>query len=303
VTSRQFTAFLLVAVIWGSSFLFIKVLIDGGTDAVGISAARTVLGVATLTPLAVLGRSSFPRRRRTWAALGGLGIINFALPWTLFSIGQRYVPSGFGAIMNAAQPLWAAALATLLIKGEAASRIQVAGLVIGLAGGVVLVQERIQGLDRGSLLGAPLMLLATLLYALSVVSIRRWLRDVPALPLTYVQIGVAAIALLPYALSSGAWDDASYGWPEWASMLTLGCLSSGVIAVLYMWLNGAIGPVRAAAVTYLMPPVGVALGAVLLDEAVTWSMGAGLALIIPGIALAQGLAPRRAREPAAAGIT
>ena len=197
-------------------------------------------------------------------------------------------------ITNAAQPLWAAIFATLLIRSESLGRTKTAGLLIGFAGVIVLMQGRVTGVDAGSLRGIPLMLLATLCYGISSVSIRRWLNHVPAIPLTVSQLAVATTVLLPAALLSGAYDGVSTGWHEWASLLTLGMAGSGLGVFIYMWLIGEIGPVRASLVTYLMPPVGIALGALLLDEPIGWSMVGGLALIVLGIAVVQGrLRPRR----------
>ena len=177
-----------------------------------MSGARSALGAASLLPFAYALRSKFPRDRPTWALMAGLGILNFALPWTLFSIGQRHVPSGVGSIANSAQPLWAAIFSVALIKGDALGRTKSFGLLLGFAGVVVLMPGRIRGLDSESLQGIPPMILATVLYGISAVSIRKWLRHVPAVQLTFVQIGVAGCLLLPIALATGAYDNASMGW-------------------------------------------------------------------------------------------
>ncbi len=300
MTSRQLMALSGLAIIWGASFLFIRVLVDAGFGPLGISGARCALGVTVLLPLAWSQRGQFPRRRATWMALAILGLVNFAVPWTLFAIGARYVPSGVATITNAAQPLWAAIFATMLIRTESLGRAKAIGLLIGFGGVVLLMEGRVTGLDAGSLRGIPVMLLATLCYGISSVSIRRWLHQVPAIPLTVSQLAVATVILLPAALATGAYDGAEAGWHEWTSLLGLGIAGSGVGVFLYMWLIGQIGPVRASLVTYLMPPIGLALGALLLDEPVGWSMLGGLALIVLGIAVVQGRSLRRRPVPARA---
>lgn len=293
MNTRPAAVLLVLALVWGASFLFIRVLINAGVEPLGVSAGRTVLGLATLLPFAFLARGSFRRSRKTWAALAVLGIANFALPWTLFSIGQQYVPSGVGSIANSAQPIWAAIFSTLIIRGDALGPRRIAGLALGFLGVLVLMEGRANDLDGEALRGIPLMVLATVLYAVSSISIRRWLADVPPLVLTVGQVGFASAALVPLALATGAYNDASFGWHEWGSFLLLGGVGSGFAIVLYMWLLGELGAVAASAVTYLMPPIGVFLGWALLDESVEWPMLAGLVLIVAGVALVQGIRLRR----------
>lgn len=263
-----------------------------------MSAGRTALGVLALAPFAWRDRRAFPRQRRVWLGLTALGLLNFAFPWTLFSVAQQSVPSGVGAVTNAVQPLWAAILAAaLLAEGRIGVR-QAAGLALGFGGVLVLMQDDL-GNVRGDEAGAvPQMVLATLCYVLSGAAIRRWLRDFPALPLTSWQVGTAALALGLLALATGAYDDAVMGWGEWGSLLALGLAGSGFVVLLFMRLIQQAGPVRAALVTYLMPPVGLFLGWLLLDEAIGWELIVGLGLIVPGIVAVQGL-PRAgaARSP------
>jgi len=294
VKSTQLAVLLALAVVWGASFLFIRVLINAGVEPLGVSAGRTALGLATLLPFALRARGSFALPRSTWLALVVLGVANFALPWTLFSFGQQHVPSGVGSIANAAQPIWAAIFSTIVIRSERLGPRRIAGLVLGFAGVLVLMRGRAAGLDGDALRGIPLMIAATALYGASSVSIRRWLTHVPVLPLTVAQIGTASLALVPLALGTGAYDHASIGAKEIGSALVLGGVGSGVAVLLYMWLIGQVGAVAASAVTYLMPPIGVFLGWLLLDEPVEAPMIAGLVLIIAGVVLVQRVTLRRA---------
>lgn len=300
MTSRQLAAFAFLAVAWGSSFLFIRVLVTHGLTPVGVSFSRTSLGLAVLLPLAWRLRHTFPRDRRTWAMLAALGAVNFAVPWTLFGLGARYVPSGVGTIANASNPLWAGVLALAFVPAERISPARVAGLVAGFFGVAVLMQERVDGFDRESMLGIPPMLLATLCYAVSALAIRRWLAHVPALALTIGQVSCATVFLAPAVLATGAFGGIVFGWREWASLIALGCVGSGLAVVAYMQLIREMGAVRASVVTYLMPPVGVFLGWLLLSEPLTWSMAAGSTLILGGVALVQfGLPfPGAGRRPA-----
>jgi drug/metabolite transporter (DMT)-like permease len=224
-----------------------------------------------------------------------MGLINFALPWTMFGIAAHHVPSGMSAITNASTPLWAAIFTTILIRADRLGPRGIAGLLLGFAGVAVLMESRVTGLNRDSLLGVPVMLIGTAGYGVSVAVIRRWLHHVHPLPLTFGQVTVAAAVLFPSALATGAFDGVDWRWQEVTSLLILGGIGSGIMSMAYMWLIGAIGPVRAASITYLMPPVGIGLGWLLLDESVAWSMLFGVLLIFAGIALVQGRIPNLGR--------
>jgi len=288
VTPRQLIALSAVAAVWGCSFLFVRVLINAGVEPLGVSAGRVGLGVVGLIPFAILARRSFPRSRSTLAAIALLGVTNFALPWSLNAFGQRDIPSGVASIANASMPLWAAIFSTLLIKGDYLGRGRIAGLVLGFSGVVVLALNDTGGLGGHSARGLAFVVTASMCYGISSVSIRRWLRDVPAIPLTVGQIAVAATILLPVAFATGAYDHARLGANEWAAFLALGLAGSGFTVVIYMWLINQVGAVRASVVTYLLPPIGVFLGWLVLDESVGWDLLAGLGLIVAGVALVQG---------------
>lgn len=291
MNGRQWAALFAIAGIWGSSFLFLRVLVTAGFEPIALSGIRTILGALCLLPFAYAARKQFPRQRSTWFALAVLGLANFAMPWTLFAIGQKYVPSGIGSVVNSAMPLWAAAFSALLITSERLSRSRIAGLLLGFCGVAILFAGAFADLGDDALLGIAPMVLATICYAISSVSIRRWLRHVPALPLTIGQLGFATLYLVPAALFSGGLGDVEMGWHEWGSVLLLGFAGSGGAVLLYMWLLQQVGAVRASVALYLMPPVGVSLGWLILDEPVGWNLAAGLATIIAGVALVQGSAP------------
>ncbi len=281
-------AFVFLALVWGSSFVLIRVLANAGVEAFGVAAGRCLLGFISLIPFAYATRAKFPRDRRTLAIIAGLGLLNFATPWTLFALGAHHVPSGVSSITNASTPLWAAIFSTLIIRDERLSGLRIVGLAMGFVGVLVLMESRVTSLDREALLGIPVMLVATAAYGLSVALIRRWLHHVHPIPLTFGQVGVAALLLVPLAAGTGAWADAEVHWQEVASILFLGGVGSGVASVMYMWLIGSAGPVRAASTTYLMPPVGVLLGWLFLEESVAWSMLLGVGLILAGVATVQG---------------
>lgn len=287
MTSRQLAVLLALACVWGASFLFIKVLVDAGVEATGVSAGRSFLGLLTLLPFAYRYRAQLPRDGRTWLMLAFLGLINFALPWTLFSTAAHNAPSGASSVVNALQPLWSALFAVVLLRSDRLGGARIAGLSLGFAGVCVLMgQDLLESDTRGA--GAILLMaVATACYALSGVLIARWLKTVSPVALGFAQIGFSALFLAPVALGTGAYDHADFHPGAIASLAILGGFGSGIAIVAFMWLIQGIGPVRAAVVTYLLPPVGVFLGWLVLSEPIGWNLVLGLVCIVGGVALVQ----------------
>ena len=307
MTARQFGILCVLALTWGCSFLFIKVIVEGGVEPMGMSGVRTLLGALSLVPFAWVARSGFRQPRATWAAMVGLGVLNFAIPWTLFGVAGNHVPSGASAVANASAPLWSAILATIFLKADVLGPQRVAGLAIGFFGVIILMAGDLATLSGSQAGSIALILVATLCYATAAVSIRKWLSRVPAVPLAFVQVGTAASLLMPAAFATGAFEGADMSLKVVSSAVALGTLGSGVAVVAYMYLIQNVGPVRASIVTYMAPPIGVVLGWLVLDEAIGWNLVAALACILAGVALVQGVTPRRVatwipgRTPAVAG--
>ena len=293
MTTRQFAILCALAGAWGCSFLFIKVIVDAGIDPLGMSAARTGLGALTLVPFAWAARAGFRQRRSTWLAMLALGVSNFAVPWTIFGIAGQHIPSGVSAVANAATPLWSAVLATAVLKADTLGPRRVAGLAVGFSGVLVLMGGDLRQLSWDETGSIALILVATLCYACSAVSIRKWLTEVPAIPLATVQVTTASAVLLPLAAATGGYAGAEFSPNVLASMVALGALGSGLAVVAYMYLIQNVGPVRASVVTYLVPPIGVFLGWAVLAEAIGWNLGIALVLILAGVGLVQGVKLRR----------
>lgn len=288
MTAKQTAILVGLSLVWGCSFLFIKVIVDAGVEPMGMSAVRTALGAATLLPFAWAARAGFRQPRSTWLALVGLGVLNFAIPWTIFGIAETHVPSGAAAVANASMPLWAALLATLLLRADRLGPQRIVGLGFGFLGVVVLMSGDLTDLSGGEAGSILLILVATLCYGTSAVSIRRWLGHVPSTPLAFVQVTSAAILLVPAALLTGAYTNADISPTVIANAAALGAFGSGLAVVGYMYLIQTVGPVRASVVTYLVPPIGVILGWLFLGEPIGWNLVAALAFILVGVALVQG---------------
>lgn len=289
MSSRHLFILFLLSVTWGASFLFIKVQLDAGLEPLGVASLRTLLGAAALAPFAVAAARAARPTPRQAALLAALGLTNFALPWTLVAVAEHHISSGMASIANATAPLWAAVLAVAFLRDEPLTLQKSLGLALGFTGIVLLAGPASVAHLSGEALGVSLMLLSTLSYSSSAIVIRRTLGGLPPALVAFGQVAAAAAVLAPLALGTGAFAGAGWGPGVLGAAAALGVLGSGAAVVLYMGLIQQIGAVRSTLVTYLIPPWGVLLGWALLGEPLGWNLLAGLAVVLAGVLLVQGV--------------
>jgi drug/metabolite transporter (DMT)-like permease len=283
---------LLLSVMWGASFLFIKVGLED-FHPWQIVAGRLVLGALVLVTMLRARGLHLPRERSTWAALVFMAIVANLVPFSLITWGEESISSSLAAILNSTTPLFTATIASLALPGERLTRLRTAGILLGFIGVGVIV-----GIDVDSgndLLGELAVVLASASYAVGFVFARRRLveRGESSLTLSAGQLLVASgIAIFPAAWATGT-SPAAPGSGALAAVFMLGVFGTGFAYVLYYRLVTDVGATSASFVTYLLPIFGVVLGSVFLDERIGWNTVAGAALVFMGIWIAE----RGARKP------
>ncbi|RKT33781.1 drug/metabolite transporter (DMT)-like permease [Microbacterium sp. AG1240] len=285
--------FALTGVVWGSSFLFMKVALTGLAPG-QVAWGRLVLGALTLGAFMHLRRESLPRRPIIWLHLAVVGVVFCVLPFLLFSWAQQHVTSGLASIYNATTPIMTAVMAWAVFRVESLKPVQITGIVLGILGVLVIVGPW-QGLDLDQSLVAQFAILgATACYGVGLAYMRRFLANSGLSPLsfafTYIALAATVMLVLSPVIAVGPVE-----WSPWiiASMLMLGCLGTGVA---YIWNQNALrawGPTRASTVTYITPVVGVVLGMVVLGEPLAWNEPVGALIVFLGILLAQDRLRRR----------
>lgn len=282
---------LLLAALWGGSFLFMRVAAPA-FGALPLAAVRVVVATLVLLPL-LLRPGAREACRGRWGAIAVVGLLNSALPFALYSFATQHITAGLASIFNATTPLWGALVAWLWLQVKP-DRLRMAGLGIGFAGVLGLAAHK-AGLRDGSdaaALAVAACLAATLMYGIAASATRKWLDGVPALPLAAGSQLVAALMLVPPAALT--WPAQPVPALAWGAAVLLGVLSTGIAYVLYFRLIASAGPAQAMSVTYLVPLFAMLWGALLLGEPVTGSMLAGGAVILLGTSLATGWwVPRR----------
>jgi drug/metabolite transporter (DMT)-like permease len=263
-----------IALIWGSSFLFIDLGLETFRPGM-VALARLVLGVATLALVPAahrhLDRADLPR-----VAL--LGFIWAGLPLLLFPVAQQWIDSSVAGMLNGAVPLFGAAWAVLLLR-RPLGRLQALGLLVGFAGVVAISWPQVQG-SRATTLGAALVLVAVACYGLAVNLAVPLQQRYGALPVL-LRAQFAALALLaPFGLWS--LPGSRLAWGPALAMLPLGILGTGLAFVLMTTLVGRVGGPRGAVATYFIPVVAIALGVAFLGERVAPAALLGTALVLVG---------------------
>jgi drug/metabolite transporter (DMT)-like permease len=234
--------------------------------------------------MVVRRRKLFPNFGRRLLPFVVMGIANGVFPWMAIAWGEERISSGLASILNATTPLWAAVLVYWVIPLERPSTINYAGVLIGLAGVVILVLPDITGSGiKGDLLGTVAVLLASISYAMSALYQRRKLRGIDVFEGNLGQLAFTALLVLPIAAPSI--PAVHLELKSAAAVLALGVLGSGIAGVLYYYVLNTLGPVRGSGVTLLVPVTAVFWGAFLLNEAVTLPIVAGMVVILVGIVL------------------
>ncbi|WP_406215350.1 DMT family transporter [Streptomyces canus] len=270
-----------LALLWGSGFLWIKLALDHGLSPAQITIARCVLGTAVLFLLARAAGQRLPRSRSTWGHLVVAALFCNAIPFALFAVGEQSVDSGVAGVLNATTPLWSLLIGVLLGTDRGLRPLRLTGLLLGFAGTVLIFAPW----HRSGLLtwGALALLAAAASYAVAFAYMARKLTSGQA-PLAYsaAQLLMATAWTTLSVPVAGPVDTDLIGL---GAVTALGVLGTGVTFYLNYRLIADEGPVTAATVGYLLPVVSVALGAVVLDERVESRVLTGMAIVLMGIAL------------------
>ncbi|WP_219462224.1 DMT family transporter [Nonomuraea rhizosphaerae] len=294
---RWLPGFLLLALIWGNSFFFIKITIEA-LHPLQVSFGRMVIGAAVLLLALAAGRRVLPRDPRLWGHFQVASIVLTTLPFTLFAYGEQYVSSVVAAIWNATTPLCTIAF-TLLLRAEKATGARVLGLGLGFAG-VMVVLGVWQPMTGGQLGGSLACFGAAVCYGVGGAYMGRFItgrRSEPAVVLAAGQLLSGAVQVGVVTLVAGVpLADVSAPARVWWSLAALGGLGTGVAYLLLYWVQARAGVTTTSTVTYLLPVFAALSGVVVLGERLSWNQPVGAVVIMVAIACTQGALLRRRRR-------
>ncbi|GAA3728742.1 DMT family transporter [Leifsonia bigeumensis] len=279
--------FVAMGLVWGASFLFMKVALDG-VSFTQIAWSREILGALTLGIVMIIGRHRLPRDGVVWLHFVVIALTNCVIPHTLFAWAEQHVSSGLAAIYNSITPIATAILAAVAFRVEKLVRGQIVGVLLGVAGVLVIIAPWQYSDLSGDLWGQLACIAAAVSYGVAISYMRKFVspRPISGTTVAFMQIGTSAaiMLLLTPILAVGPVD---LSFPVVASLVLLGALGTGLA---YIWNIGVLrawGPTNVSTVTYLIPIVAVVLGFLVLGETLSWNEPLGAVLVLVGILFTQ----------------
>ncbi len=275
---------MVLALIWGASFMLIKIA-DRQLAPATLILGRLGSAALFLAAIAVvrLGpRETLAEIRNAWRWLVVVGLANTALPFWLLSWGEKRIDSGLASIIQGAVPIFSVLLAFGFFREARVSGLRLLGLGIGFVGVALLVGAQ----PHGKLLAALAVVGMALCYAIGTLLAGRHLRGTPPLVVALASTAVSTLAVAPAGIvqaPSGMWHGETI-----TAILVLGFVGTAVAYLLFFALIQRAGATYATLVTYLVPPIALAYGAIFLGESFGLTAFAALALILAGVALATG---------------
>jgi len=278
-SSLDWTLFVSISLIWGSSFLLMAIGLEAFEPGL-ITLLRVGLGAAALwlVPAArtvTVGRDDWPR-------LIVLSIAWVAIPFTLFPVAQQYINSAIAGMLNGAMPIFAAVIAVFMLR-RLPRGATIVGLVVGFAGVVAISAPSVRQ-GSAEALGVALVVLATACYGLAVNIAAPIQQRYGSVPVMARMLALATVWTTPLGLIGAA--GSTFAWGPFAAIAVAGIVGTGVAFAIMGSLVGRVGSTRASVITYLIPVVALVLGVVFLGDEVAPIALLGVAMVITGAALA-----------------
>jgi drug/metabolite transporter (DMT)-like permease len=278
---------LTLGVVWGCSFIFIKLGLEFLTP-FGVAFVRCALGAITLIIIVIARRFTFPRDIRIWLHLWIISLLLNSIPGVLFALAETEVTSILAGILNATTPLMTISVIFLAFREEKPQRHQIIGLILG-AVGVLVVLGVWEGIGNNPIWAVAVLLAATLCYGISFPYSRKFIIPLKLQPevAAATQLIVATTTLLPFFIFNGL---ANYDFrtDSVSAMLAMGIFGSGFAYIWNFQIIERAGSAIASTVTYVTPVVAVVVGILFLSENLKWYEPVGALIVLFGAATSQG---------------
>lgn len=280
---KEWLAFILLSVIWGSSYMWIKLAV-AEMGPFTLVAFRLMFGAMFLLAIVLVRKPVMPKPKSIWASMAFVGLVNSAVPFVLISWGEQFIDSAMASILIGAVPLFTLFFAHWALKDDRMNVMNVLGLLTGFIGIIVLMSEGLLGkAAQSDVLGQLAMLAAAASYAVGITFARHRLRGVS--PSVQALVSVAFADAFIWA--GTFWFESPLTLPQsslvWGSVLILGFLGTGLAYRLFFYLIQTVGPTKASMVTYVAPAIGVALGVLFLNETLTRQLVLGTILVVGAV--------------------
>jgi drug/metabolite transporter (DMT)-like permease len=282
MSSRDWTKFLLLALIWGSSFMWIKVAVADVSPFVLVT-FRVFFAVLGILAIILITRGKFPLQKRWIGVFAFLGFFNVTLPFLLISWSEQYITSGMASILNSTVTLFTFLFASFFIAEERLTWLKALGIILGFTGVVVISMDDI-GSGLGNMqVGVIVSLIASACYGAANVFGRINTKGLEPNAQAFGQLTAAFIFIIPAAIIF----DSTFTLPNkpitWFALVLLGLLNTAVATWLFYSLLNSVGSTRTSLVAYFIPLVGVILGILFMGESLSWNLFIGALMIVGGV--------------------
>ncbi|MBE7550164.1 MAG: EamA family transporter [Anaerolineales bacterium] len=286
---KNFLLLLVLAALWGPSFLFIKVAV-AEIPPLTIVLGRVGIGGLLLYAILRLQGRNLPPLGRVWLHFAFAAIVQNAIPFLLFGWGEQYIDSALAAILNGTTPLFTLLLAHMFTSDDRLTPTKTLGTFIGFSGLALLIGPSLLGGVKATTWGLIAVAVASLCYGIAIVYGRRNLRGLPPMVAPTAQLLLATLFMLPLSLVlEQPFNLPAPSWPALGSLLALGAFGTGLAFVVYYRIMEQTSATYVSMVTYLVPIFGVILGVVILNEQLGWNAYLGCALILLGVMIVNGV--------------
>lgn len=291
---KIFSALVGLSLIWGTSFLFIKVLLSSmGPEAVVFG--RCLFGTIMLFFIVLISKKKINLRKLPWSKLLLVALMNNALPWLLICSSETKLSSSMASVINATTPIWTLIIGFFFFSSTL-RKSQWLGILVGFIGIFIISDFKMGDLYSGNIIGILLMTGATFCYGMGSHLTKKHLAKLSVVETSFFTLVISTVIsfvmmlfLAPQSLPS------LFTFSTVMPFIGLGALGSGVAYLLFYFLVKNGGPEFASLVTYLVPVSAIIWGAVLLKEEIHFSMLVGLLVIFSGVYISS-LKPKRYQE-------
>ncbi|NDI34620.1 DMT family transporter [Chengkuizengella sediminis] len=277
-----FLVFILLSLIWGGSFYFMKILLEdfGPWTIVFL---RSSFGFITIVTIMLVLRKPFELQKMPWFPLTIIALINTTIPWAIIAFSETRISSSMASVLNATTPLWTIVVGIAFFRATT-NRYQWLGIGIGLFGLMILLDVNPVTMISVDLLGFVCMIVASICYAFGSQLSMRLLTELSMYQITFCTLFIVTLSSGSVALTFESISISHLAsWTNISVLIGLGVFGSGIAYILYYYLVQRGSAEFATMVTYLIPATAIIWGYTLLNEEVKWSLLAGLVLVLGGV--------------------
>ena len=283
--NQYLAVWLLLCLIWGSTWIFIKLGLDDWPPFT-FAAMRFLLAAAILWIVVLARRTALPRARRDWLMLAGLGCVSFALNFGLIFWGENRIPSGLTAVLQSVIPAFGLIIAHHYLPGERITAAKLIGVVIGIAGVAVIFSGQMQAAGSAALWGSAAIVGSAMCVAYSNVLIKAYCGHLDTFLMVAAQMtfGLIPLFALSWMLEGGPFK---LRWTTNATvaLLYLAVVGSALALSLYYWMVKKIDVTKTLLISLVTPVIALLIGWLVRGEMLTWRLALGSAAILSGIGM------------------